>query len=127
MWNIIQVNASTPSQTSILFGGVPGKEAVGPTNRLGPEGAAYVLAFPGVGYIKLTDVGSNGEHFLLQYSVWSIYLGWDAGTGPGSWKVAVSGSSTNWTYEGDGQATVSVDSEGHYTISGGSNTVSGSV
>ncbi|KAJ7881619.1 hypothetical protein B0H13DRAFT_2667565 [Mycena leptocephala] len=108
MWNIIQVNASTPSQTSILFGGVPGKEAVGPTNRLGPEGAVYVLAFPGVGYIKLTDVGSHG-------------------TGPGSWKVAVSGSSTNWTYEGDGQATVSVDSEGHYAISGGSNTINGSV
>ncbi|KAJ7194342.1 hypothetical protein GGX14DRAFT_679190 [Mycena pura] len=69
MWNIIQVNASTPSQTSILFGGLPGKETVGPTNALGLEGAVYVLAFHGLGYIRLTDVGSTGN-------------------GPGSWKVA---------------------------------------
>ncbi|KAJ7051995.1 hypothetical protein C8F01DRAFT_1262224 [Mycena amicta] len=108
MWNIVHVNTATPNHASILFGGVPGKEIVGPTNSLGPEGAVYVLVFPGVGYIKFTDVGSNGN-------------------GPGSWKVAVSGSSTNWTYEGGGQANVSVDSDGKYTISGGSNTINGTV
>ncbi|KAJ7023703.1 hypothetical protein C8F04DRAFT_1193228 [Mycena alexandri] len=108
MWNITHIDASTPSQTSILFGGMPGKESVGPTNALGPEGAVYVLAFPGLGYIKLTDVGSKGN-------------------GPGSWKVAASGSSTNWTYEGGGQAKVSVDAHGNYTISGGSNTITGTV
>ena len=61
MWNITQVNVSTAAQTSILFGGLPGKETIGPANSLGPEGAVYVLAFPGLGYIKLTDVGSKGE------------------------------------------------------------------
>ncbi|KAJ6585824.1 hypothetical protein B0H19DRAFT_878465, partial [Mycena capillaripes] len=66
------------------------------------------LCFPGVGYITFTDVGHNGN-------------------GPGSWKIAVSGSSTCWTYEGDGQAKVEVDSDGNYTISGGSNTINGSV
>ncbi|KAJ7300957.1 hypothetical protein DFH08DRAFT_907615 [Mycena albidolilacea] len=108
MWNITQINASTPSQTSITFGGLPGKETVGPTNRLGPEGAVYVVCFPGLGYIKLTDVAHGGS-------------------GPGSWRVAVSGSSTHWSYEGDGQCKISVESDGTYTISGGSNTVNGSV
>jgi hypothetical protein len=51
----------------------------------------------------------------------------DVGSGPGSWRVAVSGSSTHWTYEGDGQCKISVESDGTYTISGGSNTVNGSV
>ncbi|KAK7038637.1 hypothetical protein R3P38DRAFT_3391732 [Favolaschia claudopus] len=108
MWNITHINADTPSQTSIVFGGVPGRESVGPTNRLGPEGAVYIVAFPGLGYIKLTDVGSHGH-------------------GPGSWKVSASGSSDNWTYEGNGQATVSVEADGSYTISGGSNTITGTV
>jgi hypothetical protein len=49
------------------------------------------------------------------------------GNGPGSWKIAASGSSTNWTYEGGGQAKVSVDASGNYTISGGSNTITGTV
>lgn len=46
-------------------------------------------------------------------------------SGAGSWSVKFSGSSTNWFYEGDGQAKVAVDEHGKYTVSGGANTITG--
>ncbi|KZP04103.1 hypothetical protein FIBSPDRAFT_904518 [Athelia psychrophila] len=103
MWNIVSVSTASGSGSYIILGGAHGKEVVGPT---GPFCYSYVIAFPGLGYIKLTDEG-NGV------------------VGPGDWSVAVSGSSTNWFYEGTGSASVAVDASGKYTISGGSNSISG--
>jgi hypothetical protein len=73
------------------------------------QGSSYILAFPGLGYISLKDVGNTVS-------------------GPGDYSVQVSGSSTNWFYSGaGGQAQVSVDASKKYKISGGNNTVSGSL
>lgn len=60
MFNIVSVTTESGNHTSILFGGLPGKELIGPHGPLGPEGSTYVLAFPGLGYLKLTDVGGKG-------------------------------------------------------------------
>ena len=60
MFDIYHVSTHD-GRSSILFGGLPGKELVGPTNALGPVGSVYVLAIPGTGYIKLTDEGNKGE------------------------------------------------------------------
>lgn len=62
MWNIISVTTATGSGSYILFGGPPGKEIVGPA---GPLSHTYVLAFPGLGYIKFIDKGNSGRpHFV---------------------------------------------------------------
>ncbi|KIJ35643.1 hypothetical protein M422DRAFT_32564 [Sphaerobolus stellatus SS14] len=106
MWNIVSISVDSGSHSSVLFGGQPGKEIVSPTGALGPEGSVYILALPGLGYMKLTDVGGSVS-------------------GPGDWSVQVSGSSTNWFYRGGGQASISINSSGQYTISGGANTISG--
>lgn len=60
MWSIVSVTSVTGSRTSILLGGLPGKEVIGPNGELGPTGAFYVLAFPGLGYITLLDEGNKG-------------------------------------------------------------------
>ncbi|KAH8104075.1 hypothetical protein BXZ70DRAFT_1005624 [Cristinia sonorae] len=104
MWNILTV--STPNAGSyILMGGQSGKEVLNPTDALGPQGSVYVLAFPGIGYMKLTDTGNTVPG--------------------GDWSVQVSGSSKHWFYGGGGQAYISINSSGGYTISGGSNTITG--
>lgn len=69
MWNIVSVTSVTGSRTSILFGGPAGKEVIGPNGGLGPEGAFYVLAFPGLGYITLLDQGNKGVLAKLSLSV----------------------------------------------------------
>ncbi|KIJ49814.1 hypothetical protein M422DRAFT_246183 [Sphaerobolus stellatus SS14] len=106
MFTIISISVDSGTRSSVLFGGQPGKEVVGPTGALGPEGSVYILSIPGIGYMKLKDMGNSVS-------------------GPGDWSVQVSGSSTNWFYKGGGQATISINSSGQYTISGGTNSISG--
>lgn len=60
MFNIISITSASGSQTCTVFGGLPGKELIGTHGRLGPTDATYIVAFPGLGYIKLTDQGSKG-------------------------------------------------------------------
>lgn len=59
MCNITSVSTASGSGSYILFGGAPGKEIIGPA---GPLSQTYVLAFPGIGYIKLTDKGNSGKN-----------------------------------------------------------------
>jgi len=60
MFQIANVSTASGTHTYILVGGASGKEVVGPTGPLGPQGASYQLIFPGLGYLKLTDVGNSG-------------------------------------------------------------------
>jgi len=107
MFNISHISVDGGTRSSVFFGGPSGKEVVGPTNDLGPSGSVYVLAVPGLGYIKFTDVGNSVA-------------------GPGDWSVRVSGSSAgNWFYGGAGVANVAITTGGQYTISGGANTITG--
>ncbi|KAF5380199.1 hypothetical protein D9615_006168 [Tricholomella constricta] len=107
MFRLISVSA--PSSSYVLLGGPKGKEVVGPLSSLGPQGSSYILAFPGLGYIKLEDVGPNTS-------------------GPGDWAVKVSGSTNgDWTYGGEGLAAVSVDASGNYSITGGAKGISGKI
>jgi len=101
------VDVDSVSKSYVLFGGVAGKEIIGPVGPFGPSGSQYVLCIPGLGYITLEDKGNSVR-------------------GPGDWSVQVSGSSTNWFYGGGGQAYISiVAATGTYTITGGSNSISG--
>jgi hypothetical protein len=54
VWYIVAINTDVP-RTTILF--KPKTEIVNPTGRLGGD---YVLAFPGLGYVTLTDNGNKG-------------------------------------------------------------------
>lgn len=64
MFNIVSITTASGNNTSILLGGPAGKELIGPHGPLGPEGSSYVLAFPGLGYIKFDDVGGKGNHLF---------------------------------------------------------------
>lgn len=71
MFNIVSITTASGNNTSIPLGGPAGKELIGPHGPLGPEGSSYVLAFPGLGYIKFDDVGGKGNalfdlHLYLQ-------------------------------------------------------------
>lgn len=61
MFDITNITVDGGTRSSVFFGGQPGKEVVGPTNALGPANSVYVLALPGLGYIKFTDVGNSGN------------------------------------------------------------------
>jgi hypothetical protein len=54
VWYIVAIK-SDAHRTSILF--QPKTEIVNPTGALGGN---YVLAFPGLGYVTLTDNGNKG-------------------------------------------------------------------
>lgn len=60
MWNIVSISTDSP-RTSILF--KPGTEIINPT---GPLAGNYVLAFPGLGYVTLTDNGNSGTLNVVQ-------------------------------------------------------------
>ena len=126
MFRIVSINVDTATRSSILFGGLPGKEVIQPFGALlGPEGSVYVLAFLGLGYIKLTDVGERGNIISCR---WEMDLTYSClVSGPGDWSVQVSGSSTNWFYRGEGHASITVSSRGQYKIQGGANEISGEV
>jgi hypothetical protein len=48
-------------------------------------------------------------------------------SGPGDWSVQFSSSSGNWFYKGEGQASVKVASNGNYTVTGGANSITGTM
>ena len=125
MFTIVGINVDSGTHNSILFGGLPGKEVIQPTGALGPQGSVYVLAFPGLGYIKLTDVGNSGNIIICRRKMDLTYS--YLVSGPGDWSVQVSGSSTNWFYRGGGQASITVNSSGQYKIQGGANEISGNL
>jgi hypothetical protein len=54
VWFIVSIKSDV-HRTSILF--QPKSEVVNPT---GPLGGNYVLAFPSLGYVTLTDNGNKG-------------------------------------------------------------------
>jgi len=98
MWDIIIRTTNFGPITSILF--KRGTDIVSPN---GPLAGDYVLAFPSLGYVTLTDNG-NREH-------------------GGDWSVRFSGATNgngNWFYSGGGKAQIDVGAGGAYTVSGGS-------
>jgi len=126
MFDITSVTTASGAHTYVLFGGPSGHEAVSPTAPLGPEGATYILAFPGLGYMKLTDVGSSGTYPFFSHSYGSSAIPSLPVSGPGDCSVKVSGTRAgggNWFYNGEGECRVSVDSSGNYTVHGGVGTV----
>jgi len=102
MWSIVAVNTNLTPNTSVLFGGVPGQQAIGPNGPLGPTGARYVLAFPSQGYMTLIDKGNTVPG--------------------GDWSVEISNATgaKYWFYGGGGRMTIDVNAAGQYTVSGGS-------
>jgi len=106
MFNISSLTTEV-GNLSIVVGGLPGQEAISP-HRLGPQGSEYELILPSQGYIKFRDAG-------------------DSVSGPGDWSVQFHGSSTNWFYSGEGQAVIVVKKDGQFTVSGGKNTITGTV
>lgn len=52
---------------------------------------------------------------------------WDYLVSGGDWSVKFSGSDKNWFYSGSGQASISVDDKGVYTVKGGTSTITGKV
>ena len=61
VWYIVTINTDVP-RTTILF--KPKTEIINPTGRLGGN---YVLTFPGLGYVTLTDNGNTGALDVALY------------------------------------------------------------
>lgn len=58
MFEIISIQ--TPdNQPSIVLD--HGKKNIGIVSPMGPRGSSYILAFPGLGYMSLVDVGNSGK------------------------------------------------------------------
>ncbi|KAK7470525.1 hypothetical protein VKT23_001950 [Stygiomarasmius scandens] len=104
VWRITSLTVEGGNHSSVLFGGDSGnQQIVGPT---GPIGGTWILAIPGRGYLKMEDKGNTVS-------------------GPGDWSVSFNSSSTNWFYRGEGDCKISVSSNGHFTVSGGANSIEG--
>ncbi|MBP2339006.1 hypothetical protein JOF41_005184 [Saccharothrix coeruleofusca] len=76
-------------------------DSVGPRSlgdRLGPEGAAYVVSAGDLGSLTIKDVG--------------------AGSDPGTWALQVNGEQ-NYLYTGEGQLAITIDAANVAHISGG--------
>jgi hypothetical protein len=54
VWYIVAIKTDTPRTTILIK---PKNEFINPTGRLSGN---YVLAFPGLGYVTLTDNGNTG-------------------------------------------------------------------
>jgi len=103
MWIFASITTESGPKSSILFGSsTAGQEVIGPT---GPLAGNYILAFPGLGYIKMIDKGNSVPG--------------------GDFSVAVSNAPSNWFYGGLGQARIVVKANGDYTITGGQKDASG--
>lgn len=103
MWHINSISVQTGAQTQIFGGSGNTMHVCALGERLGPQGAMYVISVAGVGAISLQDVGAIG--------------------GPGAWAIRVNNSDTYVYYNGEGQLTLSITEAGQVTINGGVNVV----
>jgi hypothetical protein len=113
VWFIVSIKSDI-HRTSILF--QPKSEVVNPT---GPLGGNYVLAFPSLGYVTLTDNGNKGALKIALYFYWLNLSHLVPG---GDWSVKFSGATNgagNWFYSGEGKAQIDLEKGGEYTVSGG--------
>jgi hypothetical protein len=66
VWYIVSIVTHAPS-TSILF-----NRDTETVNQTGPLAGNYVLAFPGLGYVTLTDKGNTGA---LKVTLYELLMG----------------------------------------------------
>lgn len=103
---MFHINSITvpPGYSSAIFGGSGGNFGPrSPRDRFGPEGSVYFISAPGLGSLYIEDIGAVGD----------------------GWGVRVNGrDDLVWTYVGEGQGAISIDINGNFTITGGTNSVS---
>ena len=68
VWYIVTINTNVP-RTTILF--KPKTEIINPTDHLGGN---YVLGFPSLGYVTLTDNGNTGS---LKVALYELLIGYN--------------------------------------------------
>jgi hypothetical protein len=103
VWHINSITTPTGESGSI-WGGL--QTSVGPRalgDRLGPEGASYIVAAGDLGALTIRDTGNGGD--------------------PRTWALEINGT-TRYLYRDEGQIAISVDSSNVAHLSGGLGTVS---
>jgi hypothetical protein len=88
-----------------------------------------IIIVPGLGYIQFQDTGNSGTlNDRLTYYLLKPQLTRARAVPGGDWSVQVSGTNSSyWFYNGAGQATVAINADGSFKVTGGNTSVSGNV